>query len=346
LFGLSMAAAIAAPDESSFPEHIAPLVRTRAETVRFRSGDAMLVGTLTVPDDGARHPAIVVLHDASAPTRDYALYRHLTEGLPPLGFAVFVYDRRGSGQSSGDNRHPDFTILADDGIAAARAIAAHPGIDPRHIGYWGLSQGGWLSVLAASRDPKAAFVVSISGPLTTPAEQMSFGVGNLMAAKGLPQSDIDQAVAARKQVVDYYNGKVAREVAQAAIDGVAAKPWFADTYLRKDLDPDPATSRWRAEMDYDPAKPLEALTIPVLVIYGDHDPWVPVAMSLSRLAKIAPLHRNITVAVIPDTDHEMMPTRASDMDTDAAAQHQMAPQAPEYFLVLGAWLERQTISGR
>ena len=43
--------------------------------------------------------------------------------LPALGIAVFVYDRRGSGQSGSKNAGGDFTLLADDAVAAAKNLA-------------------------------------------------------------------------------------------------------------------------------------------------------------------------------------------------------------------------------
>jgi pimeloyl-ACP methyl ester carboxylesterase len=346
--GLWSAAAVAAPAAQSVTAwHVAAPEAVISQELRFQSGDAMLVGTLVAPADGARHPALVVTHDASVPTRDYALYRHLMEGLPGLGYAVFVYDRRGSGASSGDLAHSDYTMLADDAVAAARAIAATPHVDPDRIGYWGLSQGGWLSVLAASRDPKAAFVISISAPLTTPAEQMIFAVRNLLTVNGYARPDIDQAVRTRALTDDYFHGKVDRETTQKALDAASTKPWFDDTYVQKELSANPADSRWSMVMDYDPAAPLETLKIPVLILYGDSDPWVPVAASLDRLSQITPQHANITVRVIPDADHHMMPLHADNiMPTDDASSRLAAPQAPGYFLELGAWLELQKHADR
>jgi dienelactone hydrolase len=343
---LCSVAAFAAPSgemptgQPTAPWHIAIPSQTVSRDVRFQSGDATLVGTLVAPLEGTKHPTVVVLHDASIPTREYALYRHLTEGLPMLGYAVFVYDRRGSGASSGDLQQSSYTMLADDAVAAARAIAHDPRVDPDRIGYWGLSQGGWLSVLAASRDPKAWFAVSISAPLTTPAEQMNFAVSNLLLLKNYSKADIDQAVRTRILTDDYTRGKTDRETAQTALDAARDKPWFNDIFLQATASAKPAETRWRKVMDYDPLVPLDALNIPVLIMYGDSDPWVPTGASLDRLAQIMPRHRNITVRVIPDADHHMEAPHADDMAYDDASARKSAPQAPSYFLQLGAWLER------
>src|SRR4029079_3007174 len=105
-------------------------------------------------------------------TQDLPLYRHLIDLMPPLGYAVFIFDRRGNGKSTGNKSGNDFNTLANDGLAALRMLASDKRIDPRKIGFWGLSQGGWLSVLAASLSHQVAFAISISAPLTTPDVQM------------------------------------------------------------------------------------------------------------------------------------------------------------------------------
>lgn len=143
--------------------HVAATREIISQEIQFTNADAQLVGTVYLPRTGNRLPAVVALHDASIPSRDAALYRHLREGLPALGFAVLIYDRRGTGQSSGDPR-VDYETLADDAIAGQHALAKFPRIDPARIGFWGLSQGGWLAVLAAGRSKAAAFAISVSLP--------------------------------------------------------------------------------------------------------------------------------------------------------------------------------------
>jgi cephalosporin-C deacetylase-like acetyl esterase len=71
------------------------------QEIQFTNGDAHLTGTVYLPESGDHLPAVVALHGASEPTREAAVYRHLREGLPAMGVAVLVYDRRGTGASSG-----------------------------------------------------------------------------------------------------------------------------------------------------------------------------------------------------------------------------------------------------
>ena len=77
-----------------------------------------------MPVTGAHLPAIVALHGAETPMRDDALFRHLTEKLPATGMAVPIFDRCGSGASSGNARSLGFDSLTDDAVAGDRAESA------------------------------------------------------------------------------------------------------------------------------------------------------------------------------------------------------------------------------
>ena len=314
-----------------------------AEERTFQSGTVTLNGTLYVPKIDRRVPAVIAFHAASSPTRDNPLYAHLIEMLPPLGIAVFVFDRRGSGKSGGKLAGSDYTMLADDGISAQRMLAQDHRIDPRKIGFWGLSQGGWLSLLAASRSPQAAFAISISAPMTTPDVQMNFAVANILRIKGFPQSDIDQAIAARSAVDDFQRGKRDRASAQSILDAATTKPWFVHTYLEKTFK-DPDQSGWAKEMRHDPMTTLDAVKQPAIVIYGSADPWVPVQTSLDRLRASSARHPNVEVAVIDGADHAMATSVSTADQIDPVTSARAAPQSAVYFGMLGAWLARQGLA--
>lgn len=303
----------------------------------FNNGQIELSGTLYVPRLPDKVPAVVVLHAASVPTRDQALYRHVIQALPALGIAVFVYDRRGSGKSGGTLADSDYDALADDGIAAQRMLAHDARIDPRRIGFWGLSQGGWLSLLAAARNPGTAFAISISAPMTTPDVQMNFAVANILRIKGYPEADVDMAIAARTAVDEFERGKLDRATAQARLDAVVDKPWFDLTYLGKTFQ-DPDKSRWAKEIRHDPLRTLASVHAPALVIYGANDPWVPAKLSAEILRKNAAQHPNIDTAVIAGADHDMMLSAPLEFQIDPKAFSAQAPDAPEYFSLMAAWL--------
>jgi len=154
--------------------------RVRELEVAFRSGNVTLAGTLFVPKVDGPHPGVVLFHGSGPQSRDSFTGRWFAE----QGVAALAYDKRGVGKSSGDFRTVPFTDLVDDGLAGLAFLKARSDIDPKHIGVWGLSQGGWLGPLAASRSKDVAFVIAFSGPGVSPGEQMIFYDGNLLRDGG------------------------------------------------------------------------------------------------------------------------------------------------------------------
>jgi len=314
------------------------------QTVHFENAGATFEGTLYAPAHGDHLPAIVVLHGAEVPTRDYALYRHLSHDLPALGFAVLVFDRRGSGASTGTLDGTDYEQLADDGIAGLHAIAKNSRIDSHHIGFWGLSQGGWLSVLAASRTHDAAFAVSVSAPTVTAGRQMEFAVSNLLALHGYGAAAIDQATDTRQRWQAYLRGTNSRDDAIKALAGAEHQPWFGDTFMStaEDLTTDPKTSSWRKEMDLDPMQAVKSAHVPLLFIYGGADPWVPVEESVRSLHSLMQSRHDIEVHVVAGVDHTMAINPHETMSFDKAWMLSQHPESPAYFFILGNWLSRHT----
>jgi hypothetical protein len=343
LLGLGSSACSLAQDATNtarVPWSAPASVSVMEEEKIFENGSNKLSGTLYLARGRKPQSAIVLTHAAAAPLRDLPLYQHLKEMLPPLGIAVFIYDRRGSGKSGGDLQTSDYTLLADDAIAGVRMLKADPRIDPQRVGIWGLSQGGWLALLAASRSSEPAFIIAASAPLVSPDVQMMFRSINSLRVHGYPQVDIEQMIAARKAVDDYMRGTGDRATAQRLVDAAKTKPWFKQLYMSETV-ADRATSRWRKEIEFDPLRAIDGVKIPALVIYGALDPVVPVAASVERLRSAYP---KFDVAVIAGADHAMQVSVPAQVQMDPARTHEQAPEAAEYFAILASWLTRQAIA--
>jgi pimeloyl-ACP methyl ester carboxylesterase len=97
------------------------------------------------------------------------------------GLAVLTYDKRGVGKSGGQFQGgpsaasaSNLDLLAQDATAAARVLVQHPRTGRTPIGYIGLSQGGWIIPIAASRPPAVSFMLFFSGPVATVSEERHF----------------------------------------------------------------------------------------------------------------------------------------------------------------------------
>ncbi|MFS0773187.1 alpha/beta hydrolase [Sphingomonas sp. 1P08PE] len=301
---------------------------------------ARLVGTLFLPAGYRPRAAVIALHGAQVPLRTDPLYRHLVQIVPRLGMALFVYDRRGSGLSTSGGAAPgNFDLLASDAVAAFGRIRREPGIDPARVGFWGLSQGGWLTLLAAKKEQRAAFAVAVSAPMASADVQMNFAVANILRVGGQPQAVIDRAIRARTAVDDYVRGQRSRSDAAAAEASVRNEPWYDKLWLKGNID-DP---EWKQQIEADPLKALTGSRVPTLILFGQADPWVPVAPSLAALRSRSADFGQVTVQVIDGADHAMMldVPPARQLDTHFATQ--AAPDAPAYFALLGAWLNAHSL---
>jgi dienelactone hydrolase len=156
------------------PDERATRMPLRQEEVRFRSvRGAWIAGTLTMPAGAGQHPAVAVVHGSGVAHR--ATTGPVGSFFARHGFAVLAYDKRGVRQSGGvypGERADESTIdiLARDAEAAARFLAAQPGVDDARVGLWGASQAGWIMPLAASREASIRFLVLLISPLETPGE--------------------------------------------------------------------------------------------------------------------------------------------------------------------------------
>ncbi len=114
----------------------------------FKSHATTLAGRLVMPKGAGKVAVVVFVHgseDASA-LNDWPSQRI----LPAEGVGMFVYDKRGTGKSGGTYTQ-DFSLLADDAVAAVREARQLAGARLSRIGYHGTSQGGWVAPTRQSR---------------------------------------------------------------------------------------------------------------------------------------------------------------------------------------------------
>jgi pimeloyl-ACP methyl ester carboxylesterase len=108
------------------PFRLLPLDAVTRE-VSFSSQGAVLAGQIDFPRGQDRPPLLVVIHHSGPVDRD--AYQYFAAAFVPHGFAVFRFDKRGTGRSSGDHG----CCEGDDAVAAYRAAVAATGFDPRQV---------------------------------------------------------------------------------------------------------------------------------------------------------------------------------------------------------------------
>ncbi|HEY6352231.1 MAG TPA: alpha/beta fold hydrolase [Candidatus Angelobacter sp.] len=319
----------------------------REEAVRFASGKVNLAGTLVLPESPGAHPAVVLFHGSGPQARDLFTARWFAS----QGVAALAYDKRGVGESTGDFRAIPFMELCDDGLAAIGYLKSRKEIDPKQIGVWGLSQGGWLGPLAASRSAEVAFVIAVSGPGVSPGEQMIVYYANDLRRQGVPEGDVREASAVRRDIWSYMSSGNGYEKVKAELEQARSKRWFSRAKAQQDdsFGPLPKPEElskpvgrsllwFKQEMNYDPVAALRALRVPALFLFGDRDQLIPVQESVNVLQRVLreDAHHDFTIREFANDDHEM---RVDAGETSGEID-------PDYLRTMREWLATHVFKGR
>lgn len=298
--------------------------------VTLETDGAVLAGTLTLPEAQIPAPVVIGVHGAEGGTRGFHLFRHLEATLPPAGIGTLLFDRRGEGESTGDAATAGYEQLAADVSAWSSHLAADPRVDAGGIGFWGISQGGWIAPLAAAGSPQAAFLVAVSSAGVTPGTQMDFATRALLREAGHGDEAVERALALRRAMDEVSAGRMPVAEAQALLDRAAEEPWFSLAFVPSDASLIDAS--WAAEMRFDIRPALRRLELPVLLFFGEHDRWIPVAESADVWrAELGP-DADLTVVSLPGTGH------AATFATDPSDWLEHGPVSPDYERTLLAWL--------
>ncbi|MBI3450856.1 MAG: alpha/beta fold hydrolase [Acidobacteria bacterium] len=277
--------------------------------VHFRNGDVALAGSLLLPPGPGRHPAVILIHGSSTPSRnDFRFYGDL---FARRGIAALIFDKRDGGGGAGGAARYGLRDLAGDALAAVALLKGRDDIDEREIGLWGHSQGGWVAPIAAATSRDVAFVISFSGPGVSYAEVSRYADTARLRAHGATEAEILEATAALAREDDFVRrGGDEREL-QAFLDDAWSRPWASQTTLPRRV---PTVEeirdelRWR-DNDLDPADFWGRIEVPVLVMFGELDDVVPVAASAERIAAALKRagNRDVTIRIFPKAGHTIQP---------------------------------------
>jgi uncharacterized protein len=282
----------------------APDAAYRQEEVRFESAaGVVLAGTLLLPKRQTRVPATVFLHGSGRMTRDGN--RFIAERLASSGVAALIYDKRGSGASTGDLAASDFHDLAADAAAAVLFLRQRSEIDPANIGFAGASQAGWIGTMAAAELRDVAFFAFTSAPVVTVARESWWDYEARLRNNNASEAEI----AAAREILRL-DDEVTRTGAgwdelQRLLDQAKGQPWFAAMEFSASRADDPRRIAFRRIMDIDPMPLLRTLEVPALWVYGGRDVTVPADWSIENLIALVKEGKEYTIRVFPQGDHAM-----------------------------------------
>ncbi|TQM74793.1 hypothetical protein FHX40_1477 [Thermopolyspora flexuosa] len=130
-----------------------------------------LKATIRAPRKPGRHPAMVFVQGSGRGDREE--FAEAADWLARAGIVTLVYEKRTVGYSF---RHRDFGLLADDALRMIEQLRRRPDVDLSRTGIWGVSEGGWVVPIAASRSTDVRFVVLVSSPNVSPMRQVAWAL--------------------------------------------------------------------------------------------------------------------------------------------------------------------------
>ncbi|MBN1240711.1 MAG: hypothetical protein JXB36_19570 [Gammaproteobacteria bacterium] len=244
----------------------------------FDVGDRRLVGFIDLPAGPGPHPAVVLIQ-GEGPTdvmRGVGDYEALREAFREAGVASVVWDKAGSGCSSGQYRGiADLYLRSDEVVAAVAALEAREDIDGGRIGAWAIDQGGWVAPMAAVRSDGLSYLIVVGGPGRDPVHQRLYLVRRNLELEGYPEEEIDVVVERLDEALRAMADQAPYEEYVPLIEHAAAHP-FMEQLLDLNSDILPGVHRYdelrsSGALDVSARVFLAAVDVPVLALWGKLD---------------------------------------------------------------------------
>lgn len=276
-----------------------------------------LAGTLTMPKGDGPFATMILISGSGPQDRDETILEHkpfavLADHLTKAGIAVFRYDERGVGKSTGTYSGATSEDFAGDVEAIIMALKKQDKVDKKKIGLIGHSEGGLIAPMIAARNQDVAFIVMMAGP-GVPGKQIILTQSRAIAkASGVPDEALDLNQKFLKQMLGGIANdatpegllnrvieNIKKELPEEAQDGFklpdAAKaqmamfetPWF------------------RFFSEYDPVPALKKTKCPVLSVIGEKDLQVDCEMNQEAIeaALKAGNNKDYTISRLADLNH-------------------------------------------
>lgn len=305
----------------------------RYERVSIQNGDVTLDGYLMIPAGKGPFPALIHAHGSQGSTADVG---PLGNFFVRQGAAFLSFDKRGAGKSTGNWQTSGMEDLASDILAGANFLKARPEIDSRRIGLWGISQGGWVSAIAAARSTDIAFIIVHSGSGVPVAENMAHEAYSGMRQSNLKESEILEATAFISKVYQLMSDGEPPEKIRTLAATIGDKPWAPYMSVLQAPSEYYLWNWMKLNGNIDSATYLRQVRCPVLWFLGDRDSQVPTARSKIRLEEAlrAAGNRNSTVIVLSPANHGLFECKTGLADEFATCNRYVAG----YWDTMAQWL--------
>lgn len=317
-----------------------PLNERRAD---IPSAMGTLHAKLVTPATPGPHPLVVTVHGSedSSAVREYPYDKMFARH----GLATLIFDKRGTGKSSGKYTQ-DFSLLADDVNVAVAWARKQPGIDPSRVALAGFSQGGWVAPLAAARNPDIRAVAVSYGLLISPFDQALLQALAPLQAPRFGAQDQAEADALARAALPMLRSRFREGFAEfdRALDSSKGRPWRAalGDGLFKEISGYPVWALRLAgpimdqqtSWEHSGVAEMRQLAIPTFWQIAGRDQVAPPESTVQHLAALRAAGKPVNYKVYEGADHGLLIFSEQDGRRDLLQHH------PESLIDLVNWLAK------
>ena len=325
LFFLSITISVCAQNES---------IQIIEDSISFSRGEAKYSGTLSRPAELDTYPLVILISGMGMQDRDwtfaggkYKIAKEITEHLNQKGIAVYRYDDRGYGKSTGTpEMTTSFEDLSEDIYQAVLTLRKIEGVSK--IGLLGHSLGGILSIMTASNHKEIDFIITLSGSYQNGGEitmeqartlkrwrtsdDMSdeevISTGEKFAQASISYSEGGDGLETMKEIlrdlIHYQISSLSEEQLEENLKHFKDTTDFFEKSYQGAVEyyTSPHQKSFTA---YDPSEGLMKVTCPILILFGEKDNHVTVKSNLPKVtnAIIESNFSDLTIKIVPEADH-------------------------------------------
>lgn len=287
----------------------------REMTVSSQGDSVVLSGTLTIPSIDKKHPAIILIAGSGPMNRDEEIFGHkpfavLADYFTRQGFAVFRYDKRGIGKSTGNYKIATTCDFAEDVKSIVATLSELPNIDDKNIGLIGHSEGGIIAPMVANEMEAVKYIVLLAAPglqgKVIVKKQNEELIQNTPIANNIKTKYLNVAY----QFIDYLTNdnepKDSKENIIAGLNSII-KQNQADELFPEDQRESlvgTMTTKWYMQfLKLNPATYLTNIKCPTLALNGDIDKQVDADTNLKAIERAMSGNQLLTVKKYPQLNH-------------------------------------------
>lgn len=310
-------------------------VLARGEYIYFNNGTDTLRGQLLQPFNHQPARALLVfVHGDGAMTHDAdGYYSVIWKPLRDAGYAVFSWDKPGTGESTGQWLSQSMADRQQEVIAAVNAVQDHSDFTAEDTGLVGFSQAGWVVPAVAADNSLISFAVGI-GFARNWLEQGEYFT-RVQSGLADDSPELAELLQIRQQEIDF----------------LRQRPSY-DDYLQATGDDSIDQQRYEfilKNFESDSAQDFRQITVPFLLMWGDTDLNVNACREYRYFSHDPTFADLVSLRLIPAASHAML--RAEMFNQQQMDFHhwmklmwyEQDALAPEFMPALLRWLDQHSI---